>query len=301
MGMIFNIQEFSVNDGAGIRTTVFLKGCPLACRWCSNPEGQSFSPDLFHNKTLCRKCLECFKSCPVYAVSKDENGFPVFKRELCSKCTTYDCIDNCSEQGIKILGEEISAKKLLDEVLTNQLFFRNSGGGVTLSGGEPLSQFEFVKEFLELCNKNGISVGVETCGHFSWDNVKNFISNFDFIYYDLKCLNPDLHKKFTESDNSIILGNLEKLTLLVKEKITISIPVVPGFNDTNEFFDEVISYCNKLELSNVRIIPYHNLGESKYSAIGLNYKMSEHTNINNEHLMKIKQKFEDKNIHCLIE
>jgi len=300
MGMIFNLQEFAVNDGEGIRTIIFFKGCPLACKWCSNPEGQSFVLDLFHNKNLCQKCLQCFKSCPFNAVSKDNNSYPVFKREICCRCEKRECINNCIEQGLKIIGEDISAQELINKIITNQLFFRNSGGGVTFSGGEPLSQPEFAKELLELCLKRGISVGVETCGLFNWENVKNFIDKFEFFYFDLKCINSELHKSFTGSDNKIILQNLENLYSIAKEKITISIPVIPGFNDTDVIVDEIISYCRKKKLINTRLLPYHNLGESKYSAIGLEYKMDKKLSIPDSRIEFIKQRFVNADINCII-
>jgi pyruvate formate lyase activating enzyme len=301
MGMIFNIQEFAISDGEGIRTTVFLKGCPLICKWCSNPEGQIFIPDLFHDKNLCQKCLDCLNSCPHLAVTIDDNGFPVFNRKLCSKCMNFECIKNCTSQGIKIIGEDITARELFNKIITNQLFYRNSGGGVTLSGGEPFSQPEFVNEFLELCTERGISVGIETCGLFNWNNVKNFIDKFEFFYFDLKCINPELHKLFTGSDNKIILKNLKLLTETSKEKITICIPLIPGFNDSSEVIDEIISCCRKLNLSKVRLLPYHNFGESKYSAIGSEYKMSDNISISSLQIEAIKQKFEKVKISYNIE
>jgi pyruvate formate lyase activating enzyme len=301
MGIIFNIQEFAVNDGEGIRTTIFIKGCPLTCIWCSNPEGQTFLPDLFHNKNLCQKCFECVNSCSHSAVTIDTNGSPVFNRVLCSKCENFECIKNCTSQGIKIIGEVITAKELFDKIITNHLFYRNSQGGVTLSGGEPLSQPEFAKEFLELCTASGISVGVETCGLFNWNNVKNFICKFEFFYFDLKCINPELHKSFTGSDNKIILKNLKLLSETSKEKITICIPVIPDFNESNEVIDEIISYCLKLKLSKVRLLPYHNFGESKYSAIGRKYKMSGVLSISPIRMEYIKQKFIKAKINCNIE
>jgi len=301
LGIIFNIQEFAVNDGEGIRTTIFFKGCPLTCIWCSNPEGQTFLPDLFHNKNLCQKCFECVNSCPHSAVTIDANGSLLFDRKICSKCVDFECIKNCTSQGIKIIGEDITTKELFDKIITNQLFYRNSGGGVTLSGGEPLSQPEFVKEFLELCTASGISVGVETCGLFNWENVKSFINKFEFIYFDLKCINSELHKSFTGCDNKIILKNLKSLSLLSKEKITISIPIIPDFNDSGEVIDEIISYCRKLKLFTARLLPYHNLGEAKYSAIGREYKMSGGISISPDKIESIKQKFEKAKIICYIE
>lgn len=301
MGIIFNIQEFAVNDGEGIRTTIFFKGCPLTCIWCSNPEGQTFLPDLFHNKNLCQKCFECVNSCPHSAVTIVNNEFPVFKRELCSKCVDFECIKNCTSRGINIIGEEITSLDLYNKIITNHLFYRNSQGGVTLSGGEPLSQPEFVKEFLELCTSKGISVGVETCGLFNWDNVKSFINKFEFIYFDLKCINSELHKSFTGCDNKIILKNLKSLSLLSKEKITISIPIIPGFNDSGEIINEMISFCRKLKLFKARLLPYHNLGEAKYSAIGLEYKMPGVLSISSAKIESIKQKFDKAKIICCIE
>jgi pyruvate formate lyase activating enzyme len=267
-GTIFNIQEYAVQDGPGIRTTVFLKGCPLRCRWCSNPEGQESLPELMCRVSLCRKCGRCLASCPRGEILRDQDGFPSFKREVCLKCDDKKCLEECPGGALRLAGEKITAEALFARVVTGEAFFRNSGGGVTLSGGEPLFQPEFVGEFLRLSRKNGLSVGLETSGFFEWDRVGEFISLFDFIYFDLKCPDPEIHRRMTGCVLEPILTNLRRLAENGPGRVTVSIPIIPGINDSEDMIAAAAGICLECGIGNVRLLPCHSYGAGKYAELG---------------------------------
>lgn len=253
-GTIFNIQEYAVQDGAGIRTTVFFKGCPLRCKWCCNPEGQERNPEIMFNKSL-----------------------------------------------KKTIGEKISAEKLYEKIKSNILFYKNSGGGVTLSGGEPFAQPEFANEFLKKCESVGISVGVETCGFFKWDKVKKFIDAFSFYYFDIKILDEKLHKNYTGKSNKLILKNLKNLAKNNAAKITLTITVVPGVNDSEKEMAKIAGLCKKLKIPNARLLPYHRFGAQKYEHLGRKYLMKTGVSVKNEDLEKFRKIMLSSGIKCKIE
>lgn len=305
MGIIFNIQEYSVNDGDGIRTTIFLKGCPLACIWCSNPEGNNSHIELLHNKELCRKCSECMNSCPYRAVSIDETagseGFPVFDRKKCNECEEKTCVSNCLHNGLKTSGDIITPELLFEKIKTNSLFFAKSGGGITFSGGEPLIQADFVNRVLELCERNGISAGVETCGMFDWEKVKHLAHKFEFIYFDIKCVTPEIHKKYTGAGNSTILNNLKRISSSLKDIITLSVPVIPEFNDNENEMKKIADLCLECGITKARLLPYHSLGQSKYSMLGVEYKMPGNVSVPGGFINSAVDIFKSKGIHCTID
>ncbi|AZR73063.1 hypothetical protein BBF96_06490 [Anoxybacter fermentans] len=301
MGMIFNIQDFSVQDGPGIRTTVFLKGCPLRCRWCANPEGQVFHPELMHSRSLCKQCQRCFSLCPNGAISIDREGYPDFQREICRFCQSRECEKACIARAIKFAGELWLVEDLFQKIKTNSLFYRNSEGGVTFSGGEPFAQPEFVREFLSKSEAIGLSVGIETCGFFNWDQVEDFIDKFDFYYFDFKCHDPKLHKKVTGQTNKVILENLRRLAEVASAKIIISIPVIPGVNDSEEMMCYVAGLCKKLNISKIRLLPYHTMGAEKYRELGREYTMEKDLEINPKDLQKFQRLISTQGVDCWIE
>ncbi len=269
LGLIFNIQDFSVHDGPGIRTVIFLKGCPLRCRWCANPEGQEFFPEIMFSRTLCNRCGKCACSCQ--AVSIGEDSFPVFDRTLCINCLKKCCVEVCCESAIRIAGKYWSPESLYKKVRTNSLFYRNSGGGVTLSGGEPFAQPGFVEEFMEHCEKIGISVGAETCGLFDWDKVKGFIRRLDFLFFDIKCLDNELHRVFTGCGNEHILENLGRLAEIDPSRLIVNITIVHGVNDSEEMLTSVAELCRMKGISKIRLLPCHSLGRGKYMELSRSY------------------------------
>jgi len=300
MGLVFNIQEYAVNDGVGIRTTIFLKGCPLKCKWCSNPEGQNSYTELMHISGLCLKCHNCYQVCEKDAVSINNNDYPVFERDICKMCGEKICIEECLHNNLKTAGYEISAKEVFQKIKSNYLFFRNSGGGITLSGGEPLMQPEFVNGIMNYAKSEGFNIGIETCGYFNYESVKNFIFDFDFIYYDIKSVNPLLHKEFTGVDNTLILNNLSLICQKIPERIIVSIPLIPGFNADENSLEEIIKVCHLNNIRKVRLLPYHKLGESKYFALGRK-DYPEFSYINGDELHSFKMLFERNNISCSVE
>jgi pyruvate formate lyase activating enzyme len=218
--------------------------------------------------------MHCKEVCEYDAVS-EAGSFPNFRRQICDKCDEKPCVDACPNSALKISGENITAAELFKKILPYQTFFNNSNGGVTLSGGEPLSQPDFAKDFLELCKSNQISCGVETCGYYIWNNVKHFISEFDFIYFDIKSTNEEKHYKFTGLDFYTVKNSLSNLAGKCNKKITVSVPVIPGFNDNEEEINNIGNLCNELGINKIRLLPYHNLGSSKYEELGRKYILND--------------------------
>lgn len=245
-GIIFNIQKFCVNDGPGIRTTVFLKGCPLKCAWCHNPESQSVKSEIMFYADKCTGCGRC------KGITAEDKDFVCFNgaKEICGKSATVDDVIN--------------------EVLKDKIFYDNSGGGITLSGGEPLYQLEFSLELLKKAKENGLHTAVETCGFTSSDNLKLIAEYIDLFLFDYKETNSVMHKDFTGVGNEIIISNLKLLNSL-KKQIILRCPIIPGYNDRQEHFDGICSIANDLEnIICIEIEPYHPLGENKYSSLGRN-------------------------------
>ena len=243
-GTIFNIQRFCVNDGPGIRTTVFLKGCPLSCVWCHNPESQRFEPEILFYKDKCTGCGRC--KC-VTAADRD-----------------FVCFNGAKE----ICGKTVSANEVTAEVLKDKPFYKNSGGGVTLSGGEPLAQYDFSLELLKKAKENGIHTAIETCGYAEKSKILEIAKYVDLFLFDCKETDPELHKEYTGFDNKIILENLKALSD-AGSKIILRCPIIPGFNDRAEHFKGISETAEKfIGIEHIEIEPFHPLGESKYSALG---------------------------------
>lgn len=299
--LIMNIQDLSFQDGPGIRTTIFFKGCPLKCLWCSNPEGQNFYPELMHNEILCTKSYECRKVCPHNAITINNNNYPEFDRIKCKVCETKDCINACNYSALKIAGEYYTVDELIKKVLPNIAFYVNSGGGLTLSGGEPLAQPEFVKLLIQKSSEYKLTVGVETCGYFSWNEVEEFIDKLEFIYFDLKCIDDESYLEFTGSNEKIILENLTKLSKIDSSKIIITIPVVPDINDSADMMNKVIEFCKKLGIQKIRLLPYHTFGKGKYNDLGRGYNFKTTRDLNPADLLQMRLVAEKAGITCWIE
>ncbi|MCE1248244.1 MAG: glycyl-radical enzyme activating protein [Firmicutes bacterium] len=273
---IFDIQTLSTHDGPGIRTTVFMKGCPLKCTWCSNPEGQAPFPQLRFYKNRCRSCSACALACPdcrILSVS----GYPVFNRNYCRFCRSFSCADACPYDALTIAGYETTADELLKTLLKDIRLYRNSGGGITFSGGEPLIQADFLITVCEKLKNLGINIAIETCGAVDSKNAAEVLSFTDTIFFDLKHTDDNKHKEFTGISNSVILKNLTAVSELHSERTIVSIPLIPGFNDTKDEMEAIGRFIRDTGLKKFRILPYHAMGSGKYETLGVNYPHAEYS------------------------
>ena len=248
--VIFDIERNSFMDGPGIRTTVFFKGCNLRCKWCHNPESQSFEKQMMFFKNKCTGCGKCREVCPNNMESC----------VLCGKCMYI-----CPADARKICGKEYTADEVMKEILKDKAFFENSGGGATFSGGECMLQIDFLEEILKKCKEEGIHTAVDTAGDVPWEYFERIIPYTDLFLYDVKCFTESLHIEGTGVSNKRILNNLENLSKIAE--IIIRMPITGGFNNDINEVKKVIVYLKGLNIKNIELLPYHKMGEHKYTAL----------------------------------
>ncbi|MBI5440325.1 MAG: glycyl-radical enzyme activating protein [Deltaproteobacteria bacterium] len=261
-GTVFNVQRYSIHDGPGIRTTVFLKGCPLSCLWCQNPESQRARPELFFAREKCTGCGACVAVCPAGAVELREGA----ARTDRGRCTgSGSCVSVCPNEARSVMGRRATAGELFREAAADAVFYEGSGGGVTLSGGEPLAQPTFSKSLLELCREAGIHRAVETCGHAAWNVAREVLELADLVLYDLKHMDPAEHARCTGVPNALLLENARRVRHELGKPMLARVPVVPGYNDSAENVRATARFvAEELDRSvRVHLIPYHRLGSSK--------------------------------------
>lgn len=265
-GTVFDIQRFSIDDGPGIRTVVFFKGCNMRCLWCHNPESQNKYTEIMFYPHKCIGCGKCFEVCPQHChTSKDDER--LFLRELCKRCG--ECAADCYAGALEKTGYSATVSDVVAEVKKDDLFYKNSGGGVTFSGGEPLLQVDFLKELLVECKKLGYHCAVETAGNAAWAEFEKIIPYVDLFLYDIKVIDEELHKKVTGAGNKRIIANLKKLAKHDTE-IWVRTPEIPGINDTPEEKQKLIDLLAEIETIKKHVyLPYHSLGDSKYKSLGL--------------------------------
>jgi pyruvate formate lyase activating enzyme len=276
-GVVFNIQKYSVHDGPGIRTIVFLKGCPLRCRWCSNPESQAFKPELAFNAGRCLgfdQCERCLKACPRGAISR-KDGRPAFDRALCDGCAR-PCVDACPSAGVIAYGQRKTVAEVMRVVEQDGQFYARSRGGLTLSGGEPLAQPDFALAILREAKKRRIGTALETCGHVAWPVLEEAGGLLDAVMFDVKSLDPALHEECTGRPPELAIENLRRLAAARPGlPLHVRTPVIPGFNESEAAVEAICGLVAELPGANYELLRYHRLGTQKYHFLGREAPMGE--------------------------
>lgn len=268
-GLVGNIQHYSIHDGPGIRSTVFFKGCPLNCGWCHNPENLSFEPQLQWQKERCIACGDCADACLRQALRLEGEGVCIDEAG-CTSCGT--CAAVCPTLALTLVGRTMTVEEALTVLKKDALFYEGSGGGVTLSGGEPLGQAEFAAALLQALKREGIHTVMDTSGYAPWEQLAECSGYTDLFLYDIKHLDAARHKELTGVDNTLILANLQKLAERGAD-IWLRIPLLPGLNDAPEHIAAIGDMARELGIREVYLLPYHHLAQAKYEKLGLSYRM----------------------------
>lgn len=294
-GTVFDIQRFSLHDGPGIRTIVFLKGCPLRCRWCSNPESQNDNPIVMYKKSGCFKCGRCISVCKVGAISFNNESH--IDRNICTGCG--ECVNACPSGALVLKGKTMTIQQLIKELRKDATIFRRSEGGITLSGGEPLVQYEFASELLSACKSQGWNTAIETTGLGNEKAIEKVISKVDTVLLDIKHINPQIHKEFTGVSNEIILKNARRISQITKT--VVRVPVIPGFNYSCKDIEDIAMFVKTLEnVDTIHLLPYHTFGENKYDLLGREYVLDGLKRLGKEDLEEHKKIVESYGLRCII-
>lgn len=294
-GTVFDIQRFSLHDGPGIRTIVFLKGCPLACEWCSNPESQNKNPVIMYKKADCLHCGRCITACKLGAISPENKGF--VNREICTGCG--ECANACPAGALVVKGKTMSVQQVVKELKKDTTTYRRSGGGITLSGGEPLVQHEFASQLLMACKAQGWNTAMETTGVGSEAAIEEVIPYVDTVLLDIKHMDTAKHKRYTGIGNESVLKNVPRICQL--SNTVIRVPVVPGFNFSEEEIEQIAAYAKTLMgIRTIHLLPYHSFGENKYDLIGKDYTLKDVAPLKPEDLEEYRKMVEGHGFQCII-
>ncbi|EHI55088.1 hypothetical protein HMPREF9333_01708 [Johnsonella ignava ATCC 51276] len=291
--LLLDIQKYSIHNGEGIRTTIFFKGCPLKCKWCHNPESQSYRAEIMYNKEKCVSCMRCLMKCPQKGIVEKDGFYPV-PRDKCDACAT--CVDFCIYGAREKAGRLYSVDEVIKEIEKDKMFYEQSNGGVTLSGGEVMTQdINFILQILKRCDRMGYNVNIDTCGYSSFERFEKILPYVDTFLYDIKHIDPDKHRLLTGKDNVLILDNLKKLNDK-NGKIHIRIPVIEGVNSDDENINGIADFIKDMNITMVSLLPYHAIGQGKYDRIDMEYEGTDFSAPGEERMLEIKNIFERKNI-----
>ena len=293
--IIFDIQRFSLHDGPGIRTTIFFKGCPLQCIWCQNPESHQTKPEIAFYAESCQTCFKCETVCNEGAILHSKT-----QRVDYSKCTDCgECVTACVHHGLRLIGRTWDPESLLAEILKDKDYFIDSGGGLTLSGGEPMHQAQFLENFLPLVKAHNIHTNIETSGMFNWILMERLLPYLDLIYFDIKHLNSQYHYQYTHQENKIILDNFAQLS---KTAINLQarMPIIPDLNNNLENIKATAQFLRRHGHQKIHCLPYHNFGEAKIAHLDTQLKPLHLTALTANDLEIIKKTFKEEGIDATI-
>ena len=286
LGLISTVQKYSTKDGPGIRSTVFFKGCPLGCLWCSNPELIRFLPDVLYTREKCARCGTCIQSCPRGALAFDEGGFITVDRMKCDGCGI--CAEECPQGALELVGKKITVDDLVKELLKDRVFYQTSGGGVTFSGGEPLWQSGFIAQVARKLKAEGIHTILDTAGSVGWCRFEEVLPFIDLVLYDIKAVDNDLHRQLTGQDNDLILMNAR---LLAEKNVPMRVRLVliQGLNDSPAELRARMQLVSELKsVQQVDLLPYHRYGAGKYARLGLDYPLADVPEYTEEQIGEMK-------------
>ena len=295
--LVENIHGYSIHDGPGIRTVVFLKGCPLRCRWCANPENLVDTVQVGFLVNLCQHCGRCAKKCEKGAIIPDPDKR--IDREKCDNCG--DCVDACFYGALVRYGKEMSVDAVFDKVRRDKIFYENSGGGVTVSGGEPLTHADFVKRLFELCREEGINTCVETCGCVPQSAFEAVLPLTDTFYFDLKLMDAEKHREYTGLDNERILSNA-RFVAAAGANILFRQPLIQGVNSSEENIKATAEFIRSLgrTVAALQLLPYHRMGTGKYAALDIPYTLESLELMKGEEVDAVCEKYNSLGVECSI-
>ncbi len=297
-GLVSDIQRFAIHDGPGIRTLVYMKGCPIRCPWCSSPQTQKASFEILHIELNCKKCGRCVEVCPLEAITlSEEEGWKI-NRELCTNCG--DCVDACPNQALELVGKWMTVEELFREVNKDSSFYRRSNGGVTVGGGEPTMQPEFVTGFLKRCQQSYIHTAIETCAYVKWEHLEKILEYVDLVYIDIKHMDPIVHRELTGVSNEIILASAGRASAILP--MIIRIPTVPGYNDSDDNMLDTARFAAELggNLKRIELLPYHKFGTQTYSRLGREFRLTDVEPPGDDHMQRLKKIVESCGVNAQI-
>lgn len=283
---IIEIERFAIHDGPGIRTVVFLQGCPLRCTWCANPESQVIKPQLMHMKNKCVGCGACVNACQHGCITMSDR-YSEFDRKKCTVCK--ECAKACPHNAIKFVGNLTTVSEIMKTVLRDRDYYKISGGGITFSGGEAFVQFDGLMELLIISKKENLHTTVETCGQVNPEKIKRAFNLIDLFLFDIKHVNKDLLKKETKGELDLILTNLQYIARQDPNKIILRIPVIPGYNNNKKTIRNVFDLAKEYKIEQIHLLPYHTLGKDKYEQLGVKYSYPYENILSKKELISFKE------------